>query len=130
MNTVALDTNVISNLMSGHIAEIAQTLDRIHAYYVPWAVYGELLAGVQAGSNPAKYTAVLDDFLHKPYVTLSTVTAAETVPYYAAIYHSLKRRGTPVSPNDLWIAAECAQQGLPLFTLDKDFSHIEQILLI
>lgn len=130
MDTVALDTNIISHIMNGHSESIEQTLDRIHTYYIPWAVYGELLAGIKSGSHPGKYTPILESFLSKPYVLLSSVSAADTVPFYAEIYRSLKRRGTPVSPNDLWIAAECAQQGLPLFTLDKDFANIEQVLLV
>ena len=129
MTTVALDTNVLTLLLRGDTAQIRQTLDRIDTFYVPWAVYGELLAGTHAGSNPAKYIPLLEDFLNQSFIELSAITASDTVEHYAHIFATLKKNGTPVSPNDLWIAAECAKTGLPLYTLDKDFGAIPHILL-
>ncbi len=128
MKTVALDTNIVTALLRGDTDAIEKTLRQIDTFFIPWTVYGELLSGVKAGSNPSKYTTILEDFLNQTYVTKSNTLATDTVPFYAEIYATLKRRGTPVSPNDLWIAAECAQRGLPLFTLDTDFQSIPQIL--
>ena len=48
---------------------------------------------------------------------------------YAVIHDYLRRRGTPVAPNDLWIAASAAQHGLTLVTLDGDFNQIPQVLV-
>lgn len=129
MITVALDTNVVSLLLRGDTKTIAHVLDRIDVFYVPWAVYGELLAGVSAGANPDKFVQKLEEFLAQPFIERSAVVADETVPYYAGIYARLRKHGTPVSPNDLWIAAECAKLGLPLYTMDRDFRHIPQVLL-
>lgn len=130
MKTVALDTNIVSLLLGGETAHICKTLDQIDTFYIPWAVYGELLAGVAVGNNPKKYTEKLNEFLSQSFIEQSTIVASEVVPYYAEIYAYLKRQGTPVSPNDLWIAAECAKMGLPLYTLDRDFQSIPQILLV
>ena len=41
----------------------------------------------------------------------------------------LRRQGTPVSPNDLWIAASAAEHGLTVITLDGDFDRIPQVLV-
>ena len=128
MKTVALDTNIVTSILRGDTDSIEKTLRRIDTFFIPWAVYGELLSGIKAGSNPSKYAAILEDFLSQTYVAKSNTAAADTVPFYAEIYVTLRKQGTPVSPNDLWIAAECAQRGLPLFTLDKDFQSIPQIL--
>jgi predicted nucleic acid-binding protein len=38
-------------------------------------------------------------------------------------------KGTPVSPNDLWIAASAAQHGLTVVTLNGDFDVIPQVLV-
>lgn len=130
MKTVALDTNVISLLLRGETTRIAETLDQIDTFYIPWTVYGELLAGVTVGDNPKRYSARLNEFLSQPFIELSAITATETVFYYADIYAYLRQHGTPVSPNDLWIAAECAKMGLPLYTLDRDFQNIPQVLLV
>ena len=126
--TVALDTNVISHALRGDRPELLTTLKRIHTYYIPWAVYGELLAGIKSGGNPTRHLRELEDFLTHNHVQLSEVTAASVAPFYANIYTALKQQGTPISPNDLWIAAECVSQGLPLFTFDEDFAHVSQIL--
>lgn len=48
---------------------------------------------------------------------------------YAVIHDYLRAHGTPVSPNDLWIAASAAQHGLVVITLDGDFERIPQVLV-
>jgi tRNA(fMet)-specific endonuclease VapC len=128
VKVVALDTNIVTKLLRGDIADIERSLQSIDSFFIPWAVHGELLSGIKAGSNPVKYDAILEDFLNQNYVIRSDTTADDTIPFYAEIYAWLRRKGTPVSPNDLWVAAECAQKGLPLYTLDKDFLLIPQVL--
>lgn len=54
---------------------------------------------------------------------------ALTVPPYAAIHHEFRRRGTPVSHNDMWIAATAYQHGLRVLTLDGGFQKIPQVLV-
>jgi hypothetical protein len=41
----------------------------------------------------------------------------------------LRRKGTPIPTNELWIAASAAQHGLMLLTLDHHFKEVPQILL-
>ena len=53
----------------------------------------------------------------------------ETAHRYAVIHDYLRRQGTPVSPNDLWIAASAAQHGLTVVTLNGDFDRIPQVLV-
>jgi len=53
----------------------------------------------------------------------------ETAQRYAAIHDYLRRQGTPVSPNDLWIAASAAQHGLTVVTLNGDFDRIPQVFV-
>ena len=53
----------------------------------------------------------------------------DTAHRYAVIHHYLRRQGTPVAPNDLWIAASAAQHALTVVTLDGDFNQIPQVLV-
>jgi len=46
-----------------------------------------------------------------------------------AIHDYLRRQGTSVSPNDLWIAASAGQHGLTIVTLNGDFDRIPQVLV-
>lgn len=44
--------------------------------------------------------------------------------HYAQIRSELKKAGTPISSNDLWIAAVARQHRLPLMSLDGHFDAV------
>jgi predicted nucleic acid-binding protein len=46
---------------------------------------------------------------------------------YAMIYLSLKKKGTRIPINDVWIAACCMEVGGTLLTGDKHFKYVGQI---
>jgi predicted nucleic acid-binding protein len=52
----------------------------------------------------------------------------ETAEQYARLFVQLKRAGTPVPDNDLWIAALALQHDVLLITRDKHFEKIPQLL--
>lgn len=41
--------------------------------------------------------------------------------------HKLRRQGTAIPTNDLWIAALAVQHGLALCTSDAHFRHLPQL---
>lgn len=51
----------------------------------------------------------------------------ETAEHYAIIVHDLRKKGTPITTNDLWIAASALQYDLVLLTTDTDFLKVNQI---
>ncbi|MCP4151118.1 MAG: type II toxin-antitoxin system VapC family toxin [bacterium] len=53
----------------------------------------------------------------------------DTADFYAQIFNNLKRKGTPIPTNDIWIAASAMQNGLALFSLDNHFLHIDGLIL-
>ena len=53
----------------------------------------------------------------------------ETADRWAIIATFLKKSGTPVASNDIWIAASAMQHGLPILTSDRDFQKIPQVLV-
>jgi tRNA(fMet)-specific endonuclease VapC len=53
----------------------------------------------------------------------------ETADRWAIIASFLKKAGTPVASNDIWIAASAMQHGLPILTSDRDFQKIPQIIV-
>jgi tRNA(fMet)-specific endonuclease VapC len=83
-------------------------------------VIGELLGGFAAGSREQRNRGELTAFLATPRVSVVPVDAG-TAEHYAALYVGLKRAGTPIPTNDLWIAAIALQHGLRLFTNDGHF---------
>lgn len=122
---IALDTNIITALLKGEIKTLPDK-----EVYIPYAVLAEVKCGAMNGNNPKKYMAIVNEFLSGGSVTVSPGLDAKTVEYYVDIYVYLKKNGTPVSLNDLWIAAECMQLSLSLMTRDKDFGNIPQVLKV
>ena len=45
----------------------------------------------------------------------------------AEIVLSLRRAGTPLPTNDIWIAAVAGREGVPVLTFDEHFSEIARI---
>jgi len=89
---------------------------------------GELLAGFRKGDQFEKNVKLLYSFVSQRNVKLLSIDA-ETAERYAMIHDFLRKAGTSVSPNYLWIAATAMQYGLKLLTTDSDFQKIPQILL-
>ena len=47
---------------------------------------------------------------------------------YSRIAAQLKRQGTPIPTNDIWIAAQAMEYGAELITLDKHFETINGLV--
>lgn len=119
---IAIDTNIISTFLRGGEVTIPDG-----ELFVPYAVEAELRYGVSIGGNPKKHEAVVDEFLNQKQIVLSNGLSKSALHHYVTIRAYLKKQGSPISPNDLWIAAECADLDLPLLTLDDDFDKVPQI---
>ena len=52
---------------------------------------------------------------------------AETAEHYAVLF-SPAQRGRPAPTNDLWIAASAMQHGYALFSFDKHFAEMENLI--
>ena len=53
----------------------------------------------------------------------------DTASHYAVIFDTLRRNGTPVTMNDVWVAASAMQHGCRVLTLDRDYLKVPQILV-
>ena len=50
---------------------------------------------------------------------------------YASLRTQLKQKGKPIPENDIWIAAICVTNNIPLFALDKHFTYyIDELKII
>jgi len=49
---------------------------------------------------------------------------AETARRYAKVRDELRRQGTPIPENDVWIAALARQHELPVVTRDEHFDQV------
>jgi len=90
-------------------------------------VLGELRAGFLKGSRLTENLAELEQFLASPRVAVVLVDE-ETAERYAVIFESLRRAGTPIPTNDIWIAASAMQSGSVLLTTDPHFQDVTQVV--
>jgi predicted nucleic acid-binding protein len=127
VSRLTLDTSAYSAFKRGHGGVVAH-LRRAEEILVPTIVLGELLGGFEAGRQPRRNREELALFRESPRVRLVSIGEA-TAERYAAIYAALRARGQPIPTNDVWIAASTMEHGTELVTLDRDFTHIPQILV-
>lgn len=125
MSTLCLDTSAYSHFRRGN-EEVAATLDRAELVGVPTITLGELRTGFLLGSNRRRNETELDAFLDSPVVEILSVDA-ETSRHYAEIVAELRKAGTPVPTNDIWIAAAAARNGASVLTCDNHFERIGRV---
>ena len=123
---VALDTNRLTDLFQGDAA-LAERLGLCDEVWIPLVVLAEIKAGFLGGTERHRNEILLRKLLSKTTVGV-LLPDRETAEHYARLFVQLKRAGTPVPDNDLWIAALALQHDLLLITRDKHFEKIPQLL--
>lgn len=127
MNKILIDTNIYSGALRGD-QDIVGVLRQAEHIGLSVISMGELFSGFKGGTREEENKRQLGIFLDSPRVTLYPVDEY-TSQHYCAVLDQLRRSGTPIPTNDVWIAAVAFQHGLALFTRDSHFSKIEGLLL-
>ncbi len=123
-----LDTNTYTELARGSASALSKVQRATHIF-LTYVTLGELRAGFAVGSKTQQNEKVLQKFLASARVKV-IFPDGETTQYYARIYAQLRKAGTPIPANDLWIAALSMQHGIPLYTFDAHFKNVESIDLL
>jgi tRNA(fMet)-specific endonuclease VapC len=122
----AIDTNRLTDLFQGD-QSLAQWLGSCEEVWIPLIVLGEIQAGFYGGSQKHRNQLLLRKLLAKTTVGV-LLPGRQTAEHYARLFVQLKRAGTPIPDNDLWIAALVLEHDLILITRDRHFQHIPQLL--
>ena len=122
---LALDTNRYTDLCRGD-ASVVETIELADEVWLPFIIVGELRAGFAVGSEGARNEAVLRQVLLKPGVGV-LYADEQTTHHYGAVYRQLRKQGTPIPTNDMWIAALVLQHSLVLCARDAHFDTLSQI---
>jgi len=115
-----LDTNGLSALAEGEL-RLEPVLRKVTQIAVPGIVLGEDRYGIQQSRERQRYEHWLVEYLPK-FRVLNV--DEQTTTSYAAVRGELKRAGTPIPSNDVWIAALCRQHSLPVLSRDRHFDLV------
>lgn len=127
MIRLCLDTSGYSRLMRGH-RSLEQRLEEADEILLPATVIGELHAGFLAGSRPAENAALLAEFRRQPGLGVIDVTD-NVAERYGRVVAELRRQGTPIPTNDIWIAAAALENGGRLVAYDDHFRHVPGLVV-
>jgi predicted nucleic acid-binding protein len=117
-----LDTSAYSHFRAGD-SRVHDLIASAEAVLLPTTVLGELYGAFDLGARVRDNHAMLAEFLQEPFVAIVPVSST-VARQYGRIYANLRRGGTPIPANDMWIAAATIDQGACLLTFDHDFELV------
>jgi tRNA(fMet)-specific endonuclease VapC len=123
---LVLDTNIYVDFAQGRSDVVDLIATRSTEIALPSIVLGELLYGFMKGNRAGYNEERLHGFITALEVIVLAVTE-EVARKYAVIFSDLKKKGTPIPMNDVWIAACCMAAGGTLLTRDRHFAQVDQI---
>lgn len=128
MRDILIDTNIYSYALKGD-PETVLTLKKSRLIGISSVSIGELLSGFKGGKREKENRRELAEFLDSPRVRLYSVDE-NTAEFYAEVLNELRKNGTPIPTNDIWIASVAFQNGLSLFSKDQHFRQVKGLVLI
>jgi len=123
---VILDTNGLSALAEGD-SGLESVLRDASQLAIPVIVLGEYRYGISQSRHCLDYEKWLAEYL--PKFRILDVDQRTTVSY-SLVRSELRKAGTPVPSNDVWIAALCRQHSLPLVSRDRHFDAVSGVTRI
>ena len=122
---LALDTNAYVEMARGNhlIQKAVCEADTVALTFISLA---ELRSGFRGGLKEAENERALQRFLNQPGIE-TIFPDEQTVHHYAVLYNQLRKQGTPIPTNDLWIAALVREHDLVLLSFDNHFKHLGQL---
>jgi tRNA(fMet)-specific endonuclease VapC len=122
---ILIDTNRYKDFCLG-IPEVVGRFREAERICLPFVTLAELRAGFLCGTEKGRNERILGLFLNRSRV--ECVWADEnTTHHYARLFLQLRRQGTPIPTNDIWIAALAVQHDLQLYSRDAHFDSLPQL---
>lgn len=126
MSHIFLDTSAYAAFRRGH-SEIHHRIRQTTQILVSPVVLGELRCGFLKGSRQEGNLEALRQFLGSPRVEVVPIEES-VAERYSLILDFLRRQGTPIPANDVWIAAGAMARGATIVTTDRHFRHVPQVV--
>ncbi len=110
-----------------NLIEIVEIITRAELILFSPIVLGELMFGFRNGTRFDKNMDDLNKFLEHEVVDLVQIGKI-TSDRYSRIAAQLRRQGTPIPTNDIWIAAQTMEHGAELISSDQHFIKIHGLV--
>jgi len=110
-----------------NIADLVETIVGSEWILLSPVVLGELMFGFRNGAKFKENMKDLNEFLLHDVVEVVQIGKI-TSDRYSRIAAQLKRKGTPIPSNDIWIAAQTMEHGAELITSDRHFNKIDGLV--
>ncbi len=123
---ILLDTSAYVGFKR-HEFETVEIILQAESILVSPVVLGELMFGFRNGTRFKENMDDLNKFLEHEAVELVPIGKI-TSDRYSRIAAQLKRQGTPIPSNDIWIAAQTMEHGAELITSDLHFERINGLV--
>ena len=125
MVDLALDTNIVIAILNNEI-RIEKKFPAVKNFFLPITVCGELLFGARNSARKKENEEGCWNFIRQTNILNNNLLVAEE---YAFIRKELKDSGRPIPENDIWIAAACRANQIPLCSRDKHFRFIDNLTI-
>lgn len=122
-----LDTCTYSRMRLGD-KRLQVCLEEADLLVIPVVVLGELHAGFERGSRKADNEARLEAFLEAPGVRIQDMNW-DIARRYGLLVEQLRRAGTPIPTNDIWVAATALELGARLVSYDEHFQQVPGLIV-
>lgn len=120
-----LDTNIVIALFAEDKNVFAK-LKKAQEVYLSSVAIGELYYGAYHSTKKDENLRKIDAFKAEVAILSCDEFSAQ---FYGQVKSQLRRKGTPIPENDVWIAAIALQYGLTLVSRDSHFEYIEGLSL-
>lgn len=121
-----LDTNAYVALKRNHPA-VVDLVRSSTELVLSVVVVAELLFGFRNGARYERNVKELDELIASPRVSVLAATRT-TADRFGRIAAALRRAGTPIPSNDIWIAAQTFESGAELLTFDAHFAAVDGLV--
>lgn len=116
-----LDTNAISALLAGD-GGLEEALEEDSVPHLPVIAIGEYRYGLARSKHGQRLERLLDLLIRESVVL---PIDESTTRHYARVREQLRRAGTPIPENDVWIASLAQQHELMIISRDTHFDAVD-----
>jgi tRNA(fMet)-specific endonuclease VapC len=120
---LALDTSILVQVFRNDVL-IREKVRNIMRIFIPVTVVGEMNVGFYGTYYPEPVKTEFDEFLSRAAIINCDSSAADV---YGRTVVSLRKKGSMIPKNDIWIAACCIVADVPLATRDPHFQRVSEL---